>query len=237
MRKGTIVLAILVQAIWAFAVFASEKELPLSDRIEILKVTRYGEETKATFESKLEDVSYEAIKESVLKRIRDGYKPDCKCDFDNDFFISLENRTIVYGNERDNPPVINFPGTFKEGGQPLVFVKFQCRIILSRNKRFAGLIFRQIINDGLMHHHFMLVNSEGEILWEMPHEMKETLADNLLKRIKFPEDEKSKTYDFWVSKAEVSFKTSFQLKLPGGRYFKPQIMLPNRYNFLFCLFF
>ncbi len=41
---------------------ASEKELPLSDRIEILKVTRYGEETKATFESKLVDISYEAIK-------------------------------------------------------------------------------------------------------------------------------------------------------------------------------
>ncbi len=124
----------------------------------------------------------------MLKKIRDGYKPDCKCDFDNDFFISLENRPIVYGNERYNPPVIGFPGTFKEGGQPLVFVKFQCRIILSRNKKYAGLIFQQYINDELYYQHFILVNSKGEIQWEMPHEMTETIADNTLKMIMFPND-------------------------------------------------
>jgi hypothetical protein len=176
--------------------YGSENDLPLSDTIKILKVTPLGANAKEIFEIELKTITYESMKSAVIEKIKNGYKPDCECDFDNDYFIQLENRPILYGTERDNSPVIRFPGTSKKDGDPLTRIRFECRVIMSENKKFAGLIFRQIINDGLMHQHFMLVNSKGEILWEMPHEMRETLADNLLKRIKFPEDEKAKTYDF-----------------------------------------
>lgn len=174
----------------------AENDLPLSDKIEILSVTPLGQDAKRIFEIELESFTFESIKNAVIEKIRNGYKPDCNCDFDNEYFIQLENRPILYGTERDNPPVINFPGTEKKDGDPLTRIRFQCRVILSKNKRYAGLIFRQVINDGLMHQHFILVNSKGEIQWEMPCELKETIADNKYSRIMFPEDSPTNAYDF-----------------------------------------
>lgn len=196
MKRKLSAIMILFQVIVVFTGLASENDLPLNERIKILTITPYGEVTRAIFEDTLQDITYEAIKESVLRKIRAGYKPDCECDFDNAFFLNLANRPIPYGGERDNPPVIRFPGTFKEGGDKLIDIRIQCKIILSQNKKYAGLVFQQHINTGLKHQHFLLVNSKGDILWEMPHEMKETLADNMLKRIMFPEDAKENTYDF-----------------------------------------
>ena len=192
MKRKLSAIMILFQVIVVFTGLASENDLPLNERIKILTITPYGEVTRAIFEDTLQDITYEAIKESVLRKIRAGYKPDCECDFDNAFFLNLANRPIPYGGERDNPPVIRFPGTFKEGGDKLIDIRIQCKIILSQNKKYAGLVFQQHINTGLKHQHFLLVNSKGDILWEMPHEMKETLADNLLRRIDFPNDSENR---------------------------------------------
>jgi hypothetical protein len=196
MRNHNVCIVIYALIIWHCIVIAVAEDLPLSDRISIQSITQYGEATRGVFDIRLEEITYENMRESLLQRIRDGYKADCDCDFDNDFFIQLSNRPILYGHERDHPAVITFSGTYKDGGDPMVHVRLRCKIILSRNKQYAGLIFQQHINTALYHQHFMLVNARGDVQWEMPFELKETLADNLLNRIMFPEDTKQNTYDF-----------------------------------------
>jgi hypothetical protein len=203
-----ILLGLLLSGCWP--VFA-QKDLPLSDRIKILKITPYGEETKRIFEIDPKDISYESMKSAMLERIKSGYKPDCNCDYDNDYFIQLGNRPIFYGSERDNPAVITFAGSLKPDGDPLMQVEYKCEIVLSKNKKFAGLIFKQIINTGMICGHFMLVNSKGEVQWETPHKMMETESDNFsFKKLMFPNDiDRSGTGHYAVSNdGKVFFNVS-----------------------------
>lgn len=152
MKSIPISVALITFLFFSSVAAVSDNDLPMSDNIKILKVVPYGEETKSAFEVTPKDSSYESFFNAILSRIREGYELDCECELDNDYFISLENREVY----KNSWPII----------RNMAAPEMMCSLVFSKNKKYAGLIF-YLAKVEVYAHHFVMVNSKGELLWEM----------------------------------------------------------------------
>ena len=172
----------------------SQKDLPLSHRIKIMEVKVHKKSLKDLFVIDLDKVTYQNMVKSLIIKIKEGYKPDCNLEFDNIYLNDLEKCPDALGSNRYDTLEIRFETPGESPSVPHLEIQFTCEVILSHNKKYAGLIFKQEINTQLIAHHFVLINSKGEIQWEMPYEVKESIVNAYMEIIELPHDGMKNSY-------------------------------------------
>ena len=193
MKRFIFIAAVFIILIISSASKGSENDLPLSDNIKILKVTPYGEETKDIFEIRTDDFSYENFFRLIQERIREGYKPDCNCEFDNDYLLSLNKRSLLE-TEQISPARVNFIRETQSDRNSEFDEWFYCKINLSENMKYVGLQFIRFRGEWTIEaQHFILMNSKGDKLWEIPHG--QVKMHTSTGQIEFPSYEPSNVHD------------------------------------------
>ena len=195
MRKATRIIVIMSIFVMAVGISNAKNDLPLSDNIKILNVTPYGEKTRNIFEIQTDDFSYENLFRLIQQKIQRGYKPDCNCEFDNDYLLSL-NCQEVLEIEQLRQPVVFFKRKTTWKGYHSWDETFYVHLCISNNMKFVGLEFITRVGEySVGAEHFVLLNSKGVKLWELPY--KEVKVWTEKEQIQFPSDSNPATYDLF----------------------------------------